>query len=236
MNDILDAFTFIANNKSLLLDKAVQQLWISALALAISIAIAVPLGVWLGHIHRGSFAAINISNVGRALPSLAVIAIAIAPLGLGRGTLLLALVVLAVPPILTNAYAAVDGVDRDIVDAARGMGLRERDILFGTELPLALPLLFGGIRTAAVYIVATVPLGALVGTEGGLGEIIANQASYRLPGVIAAAICVAVVALIVDLVFAALQRAVTPRGLRKDIDFSAVQTAAGSKQPQEIPA
>lgn len=236
MNDILDAFTFIGDNSSLLLDKAIQQLWISALALVISIAIAVPLGVWLGHIHRGSFAAINISNVGRALPSLAVIAIAIAPLGLGRGTLLLALVVLAVPPILTNAYAAVDSVDRDIVDAARGMGLRERDILFGTELPLALPLLFGGIRTAAVYIVATVPLGALVGTEGGLGEIIANQASYRLPGVIAAAICVALVALVVDLVFALLQRAVTPRGLRKDIDFSAVQTAAGSKQPQEIPA
>ena len=236
MNDILDAFTFIGNNTSLLFDKAVQQLWISALALVISIAIGVPIGVWLGHLHRGSFAAINISNVGRALPSLAVIAIAIAPLGLGRGTLLLALVVLAVPPILTNAYAAVDGVDRDVVDAARGMGLRERDILFGTELPLALPLLFGGIRTAAVYIVATVPLGALVGTDGGLGEIIANQASYRLQGVIAAAICVALVALLVDLVFAALQRAVTPRGLRTDIDFSAVQTAAGSKQPQEIPA
>ena len=236
MNDILDSFTFISHNTSLLFDKAVQQLWISALALAISLVIAVPLGVWLGHIHRGSFAAINISNVGRALPSLAVIAVAIAPLGLGRSTLLLALVVLAVPPILTNAYAAVDSVDRDVVDAARGMGLRERDILFGTELPLALPLLFGGIRTAAVYIVATVPLGALVGTEGGLGEIIANQASYRLPGVIAAAICVGLVALLVDLVFAVLQRAVTPRGLRRDIDFSAVQTAAGSKQPQEITA
>jgi osmoprotectant transport system permease protein len=236
MSDIIDSFSFIAHNTSLLLDKAVQQLWISALALVISIVIAVPIGVWLGHIHKGSFAAINISNVGRALPSLAVIAIAIAPLGLGRGTLLLALVVLAVPPILTNAYAAVDAVDRDVVDAARGMGLRERDILFGTELPLALPLLFGGIRTAAVYIVATVPLGALVGTDGGLGEIIANQASYRLPGVIAAAICVGVVALIVDLVFAVLQRAVTPRGLRANIDFSAVQTAAGSKQPQEITA
>jgi osmoprotectant transport system permease protein len=236
VNDIREAFTFIADNKALLLDKAIEQLWISAVALAISILIAVPIGVWLGHIHRGSFAAINISNVGRALPSLAVIAIAIAPLGLGRATLLLALVVLAVPPILTNAYAAVDGVDRDIVDASRGMGLRERDILLGTELPLALPLLFGGIRTAAVYIVATVPLGALVGTEGGLGEIIANQASYRLPGVIAAAICVALVALFVDIIFAVLQRVVTPRGLRKDIDFAAVQTAAGSKQPQEIPA
>ncbi|MGZ6640917.1 MAG: ABC transporter permease [Solirubrobacteraceae bacterium] len=236
MSDIAHAFTFMSNNGLLLFDKALQQLLIAAMALGISLAIAVPLGVWLGHIHKGSFLAINVSNIGRALPSLAVIAIAIAPLGLGRGTLLLALVALAVPPILTNAYAAVDGVDRDVVDAARGMGLHERDILLGTELPLALPLLFGGIRTAAVYIVATVPLGALVGTEGGLGEIIANQASYRLPGVIAAAICVAAVALLVDLVFALLQRAVTPHGLRGDIDFSAVNTAAGSNQPQEITA
>lgn len=236
MSDFGHAFTFIADNPGLLFDKAVQQLWISAIALVISIVIAVPIGVWLGHVHKGSFVAINISNVGRALPSLAVIAIAIAPLGLGRATLLLALVVLAVPPILTNAYAAVDGVDRDVVDAARGMGLRERDILLRTELPLALPLLFGGIRTAAVYIVATVPLGALVGTDGGLGEIIANQASYRLQGVIAAAICVAIVALIVDALFALIQRLVTPRGLRGDIDFTAVQTAATAKQPQEIPA
>jgi osmoprotectant transport system permease protein len=236
VSDFVNSFSFMADHSGLLLDKALQQLWIAAIALAISLVIAVPLGVWLGHIHKGSFAAINISNVGRALPSLAVIAIAIAPLGLGRGTLLLALVVLAVPPILTNAYAAVDGVDRDIVDAARGMGLTERQILFQTELPLALPLLFGGIRTAAVYIVATVPLGALVGTDGGLGEIIANQASYRLNGVIAAAICVAVVALIVDGLFALLQRAVTPRGLREDIDFAAVQTAATAKQPQEITA
>ena len=236
MNDILDAFTFIGNNSSLLFDKTVQQLWISALALVISIAIGVPLGVWLGHIHRGSFVAINISNVGRALPSLAVIAIAIALLGLGFGTLMLALVVLAVPPILTNAYVAVDGVDRDIVDAARGMGMRERDILFGIELPLALPLMFAGIRTAAVYVIATATLGALVGTDGGLGEIIVNQASYRLAGVIAAAICVA------------LWRssstsssppcsARSPRAACARTSTSpAVQTAAGSKQPQEIPA
>ncbi len=236
MKDLLDAFPFIADNFGLLLDKAGQQLLISAIALAISMAIAVPVGVWLGHIHKGSFLAINLSNIGRALPSLAVIAIAISPLGLGRSTLLLALVALAVPPILTNAYAAVDNVDRDVVDAARGMGMRERDILFGSELPMALPLLFGGIRTAAVYIVATVPLGALVGTDGGLGEIIANQASYRLPGVLGAAIFVAVLALVVDGLFALLQRAITPRGLRRNIDFSAVNTAASTTQPQEITA
>jgi osmoprotectant transport system permease protein len=232
MKPVLDGFPWIADNLSLVFDKVGVHLLIAAIALVVAIAIATPIGVWLGHIHRGSFAAINISNVGRALPSLAVIAILIGVVGLGRNTLILALVVLAAPVILTNAYVAVDSVDRDVVDAARGMGLRERDVLVGVELPLALPLLFAGIRTAAVYVVATVPLGALTGTEGGLGDIIANQASYRLEGVVGAAICVGVLALLIDGLFAALQRAATPRGLRGQIDFAAMQTAAAGK-PQE---
>jgi osmoprotectant transport system permease protein len=232
MRPVLDGFPWIWNNLSLVFDKVGIHLLIAAMALVVAIAIATPIGVWLGHIHRGSFAAINISNVGRALPSLAVIAILIGVVGLGRNTLILALVVLAAPVILTNAYVAVDSVDRDVVDAARGMGLRERDVLVGVELPLALPLLFAGIRTAAVYVVATVPLGALTGTDGGLGDIIANQASYRLEGVVGAAICVAVLALLIDGLFAALQRAATPRGLRGQIDFAAVQTAAAGN-PQE---
>jgi len=232
MRPVLDGFPWITDNLSLVFDKVGVHLLIAGLALMIAIAIATPIGVWLGHIHRGSFAAINISNVGRALPSLAVIAIAIGVVGLGRNTLILALVVLAAPVILTNAYVAVDGVEREVVDAARGMGLRERDVLTHVELPLALPLLFGGIRTAAVYVVATVPLGALTGTDGGLGDVIANQASYRLEGVVGAAICVAALALLIDALFAALQRVATPRGLRGQIDFAAVQTAAAGN-PQE---
>jgi osmoprotectant transport system permease protein len=232
MKPVLDGFPWIADHLSLVLDKTEVHLVIAAIAMVIAIAIATPIGVWLGHIHRGSFAAISISNVGRALPSLAVIAIAIGIVGLGRNTLILALVVLAAPVILTNAYVAVDGVDREVVDAARGMGLRELEVLRQVELPLALPLLFGGIRTAAVYVVATVPLGALTGTEGGLGDVIVNQASYRLEGVVGAAICVAALALLIDGIFAALQRAVTPRGLRGQIDFAAVQTAAAGN-PQE---
>jgi osmoprotectant transport system permease protein len=232
MKPVLDGFPWIAHNLSLVFDKVGVHLLIAAMALVVAIVIATPIGVWLGHVHRGSFAAINVSNVGRALPSLAVIAILIGVVGLGRNTLILALVVLAAPVILTNAYVAVDSVDRDVVDAARGMGLRERDVLVGVELPLALPLLFAGIRTAAVYVVATVPLGALTGTDGGLGDIIANQASYRLEGVVGAAICVAVLALLIDGLFAALQRAATPRGLRGQIDFAAVQTAAAGN-PQE---
>ena len=228
MKDLRDAFPFIVHHTSLLLHAVGTQLAVAAIAMAVALAIAVPIGVWLGHVHRGSFLAINFSNILRALPSLAFIAILIAPLGLGRSTLILALVVLAVPPILTNAYTAVDGVDRDIVDAARGMGMRERDILLRVELPLAIPLLFAAIRTAAVYVVATVPLGALAGTVGGLGDIIVNQASYRLSGVLGAAICVAVLALLVDLLFAGLQRLVTPRGLRARVDYAAVQTEAAS--------
>jgi len=214
MNDVRDALDFITGHPGLLLSGAGHQLLIAAAALAISLVVALPLGVVLGHRHRGSFVAINVSNVGRALPSLAVIAMLIAVIGIGTFPLIIALVVLAAPPVLTNAYVAVDGVDRDVVDAARGMGMRERDVLLRAELPLALPLIFAGIRTAAVYVVATVPLGAVTGASGGLGDVIANQASYRLAGVIAAAICVALLALLVDAAFAALQRGVTPRGLQ----------------------
>jgi osmoprotectant transport system permease protein len=231
VKDFLNAFPFIADHASLLWDKALVQLEIAAIAMAISLAIAVPLGLWLGHVHRGSFLAINVTNVGRALPSLVVIAILIAPLGIGREALYIALIILAVPVILTNAYTAVDGVEADIVDAAQGMGMRGAQVLWHAELPLALPLLFAGIRTAAVYIVATVPLGALVGTDPGLGEIIVNQASYKLEGVIGAAICVAVLALAVDGLFALVQRLATPRALRPRTDFAAIQTQAASNPP-----
>ena len=234
VKDLGDAFPFIVHHPSLLLHSAGTMLAVAAIAMAVALVISVPAGVWLGHLHRGSFLAINFSNVLRALPSLAFIAILIAPLGLGRSTLILALVVLAVPPILTNAYTAVDGVDPDIVDAARGMGMRERDVLLRVELPLALPLLFAAIRTAAVYVVATVPLGALAGTVGGLGDIIVNQASYRLAGVLGAAICVAALALLVDALFAGLQRIVTPRGLRARVDYAAIQSEAAGAMPPPV--
>jgi osmoprotectant transport system permease protein len=232
LREALDGFSFVVHHGHLLADRALSHVAISAAAMGIALLIAIPVGVWLGHVHRGAFIAINIANVGRALPSLAVIAIAIAVLGIDLKTLLLALVVLAVPPMLTNAWAAVDGVDRELVDAARGMGMRSRDVLFRVELPLALPLLFAGVRTAAVYVVATVPLGALAGTSGGLGDIIVNQASYHLSGVVGAALCVAVLALLVDAAFAGLQRLVTPRGLRARIDYAAVQTEAAQAEPR----
>jgi osmoprotectant transport system permease protein len=208
-----DLVNFYANNSGLLLQKTLAHLGIGAIALAVAIVVALPLGVILGHRHAGALLAINTSNVFRALPSLALIAICLALFGLSLLNVEVALVALAIPPILTNSYTAVDGVDPDAVEAARGMGMRERQVLTTVELPLAWPLIFAGIRTAAVYIVATAPLAAIAG-GGGLGDIILNQPTYRLVGVIAATIVVVVLAFAVDGVLARVQRAVTPRGLR----------------------
>jgi osmoprotectant transport system permease protein len=210
--DMSDLINFYGDNASLILEKTLAHLGIAGLGMAIALVVALPLGVYLGHKHSGAFLAINISNVFRALPSLALIAISLALVGLSRINIEVALVAIAVPPILTNAYTAVDGVDPDAVEAARGMGMTERQVLTTVELPLSWPLIFAGIRTAAVYVVATAPLAAIAG-GGGLGDIILNQPTYRLVGVIAATIVVVVLAFAVDALFAMVQRAVTPRGL-----------------------
>jgi osmoprotectant transport system permease protein len=222
VHEFVEAFKFIAHNGAVsgqsglptLTHLALETLRVGAIGVAISVAIAVPLGVWLGHIHRGSFLAINLGNIGRALPSLAVLAIGDAFFGLGLTVVEIALVILAVPPIVTNAYLGVDGVDRDLVDAARGMGMSEGEILRRVELPLALPLIFAGIRTAAVFVISTTTIASLAGFSGSLGDIIANETSYHFSGVLGAAICVAALALAVEGVLALVQQALTPRGLR----------------------
>lgn len=227
MNDFVEAFEFIGDNAELLWQLTLDQLALSGAAIGIALLIALPLGIWLGHIHRGSFAAINISNVGRALPSLALISIGVALLGIGFVNVMVALIVLAVPPMLTNAYVAVDGVDRDAVEAAYGMGMRPLEVLTRVELPLALPLIFAGVRTAVVYVIATATLGSVAGAST-LGDIIVDQATYRLPGVLGAAICVAALALVAELLLAGLQRAVTPRGLRARRRLGAAVGPAGT--------
>jgi osmoprotectant transport system permease protein len=129
---------------------------------------------------------------------------------------LAALVVLGVPPILTNAYVAVDEVEPDAVEAARGMGMKPLQVLWRIELPLALPLLFAGIRTSAVFIVATATIAAIAGGSG-LGEILVNQASYGVAGLVGAALCVSLLALAVDAALGGIQRALTPRGLKLQV-------------------
>jgi osmoprotectant transport system permease protein len=186
------------------------HLRLSFVALAIACAIAVSLGLWLGHIGKGGFLAINASNVGRAVPSLALIAFFVAYLGVGFTNLTLALVLLAIPPILTNAYTGVRQVDRDTVDAARGMGMTGAEIVRRVELPLALPLIFGGIRISAVNVVATATIAPLAGVTT-LGDPIIN---YGEEGQLAAAIVVALLAVLTEVTLGAAQRAVTPRGLK----------------------
>jgi len=209
-----NAIEFLFDNTNLIWDKTLEHVWLSLASLGVALVIAIPLGVWLGHLHRGSFMAINVSNVGRALPSLAVISIGLGLLGVGFTNVMVALVILAAPVMLTNAYVAVEQVDKDAVQAARAMGMQPRQVLLNVELPLALPLMFAGIRTAAVYVVATATLAALAG-GGGLGDIIVNQPTYGPEGVVAGSIAIAVLAFATEGAFALLQRAVTPRGLRK---------------------
>ncbi|HET7572197.1 MAG TPA: ABC transporter permease subunit [Gaiellaceae bacterium] len=206
----LDAFRFIPNHGHLLLVKTGQHLELSLAALGIGIAIGLPLGLWLGHRHRGLFVALAASSLGRALPSVVLIAFGITILGIGFWNNTAALVVLAVPPILTNAYFAVEGCDRDVVEAARGIGLTERQILLRVELPLGLPLVVAGIRIAAVFVIATATIAAIAG-GGGLGDVIVNQPTYGLAGVLAAALCVSALAFVAASLLALVRRAASPR-------------------------
>ena len=191
--------------------RVVEHLQLSGLAVGIGAAIALPLGLYLGHTGRGGFIAINVANIGRALPSLALIALGLVAsialgLGLGFWPTLFALVPLAIPPILTNTFVAMRAVDRDTIEAARGMGLRESQVLRQVELPLALPLILGGVRTAAVNVVATATLGALV-AGGALGRyIVDGLALQEYDRLFAGALLVALLAIVTEAMFGVLAR------------------------------
>ncbi len=211
-NDFVKGFTFLRDNPGLIADNLGKHLEISGVAVLIALVIGLPLGVWLGHIHRFSFLAINISNLGRALPSLGILAILLPYVGVGNTDVIIALVVLAFPPILTNAYVAIDQVDADTVDAAKGIGLRPRQVLFTIEIPQALPVIFAGIRTSSVFVVATATLAGIFG-GGGLGVIINNRESYGLDGIIGVSYVLIALAFAVQALFIALERSVTPAGI-----------------------
>jgi osmoprotectant transport system permease protein len=199
-----------------------EQIGISAISLLIAGAIALPIGVWIGHTGRGATLAVNLANIGRAIPSLAAIGIivpitqAVDPdLGFRVYPTLFAMIILAVPPILVNAYAGVSGVDRELVEAARGMGFRERQILGRIEVPIALPVIGGGLRSAAVQVIATATLGALFGF-GGLGRYLVDGVAQNDDGQLYAGVfLVAALALAAEGGFALLQRGLTSPGLRR---------------------
>jgi osmoprotectant transport system permease protein len=198
-----------------------EHIAISVVSLAIALVIALPIGIWIGHTGRHATLAVNVANFGRALPSIAVIAIvlpitaAIDPnAGFKVYPTLIAMVVLAVPPILVNAYAGMSGVDRDLIEAGRGIGMRDRDTLRRVELPIAMPVLLAGIRLAAVQVVATATLGAVFGF-GGLGRYLVNGVAQRDEGQTwGGVILVAGLAIAVELGFTLIQRVTMPRGLR----------------------
>lgn len=201
-----------------------EHIAISAVSLAIALAIALPVGLYIGHTGRGANLAINTANVWRALPSLAVIAIAL-PItaaidpqaGFKIYPTVIAMVVLAVPPILVNAYTGLREVDRDTVEAARGQGMSERQVLTRVETPLAVPVIVTGIRSGAVQIIATATLGAIFGF-GGLGRFLVDGfAQFSLGGaaeMLGGVVLVAGLVIVTDLLFAGLQRRLTPRGIR----------------------
>jgi osmoprotectant transport system permease protein len=195
--------------------RLLQHLLLTVVCLVVSCLIALPVALVLGHLGKGGALAVNISNVGRAVPTFAVLVLLLlTPIGdWGEGPTVVALVLFALPPLLTNAYVGMREVDRSVVQAARGMGMTGRQMLFHVELPLSLPMVLNGVRIAAVQLVATATIAALAG-GGGLGRII--TAGFNLastPQVVAGAVLVAVFALIVEGVFEVAER-LAPRWTR----------------------
>lgn len=193
-----------------------EHMWMSVAAVGIAVAVALPLGVLLGHVRKGAGATVVLSNVSRAMPTLALLTLfAASAIGFGNTAVIIAAAIFAFPPILTNAFTGMADVDPDIREAALGQGMTRFQVATRVELPLAVPLIAAGLRTATVQTVATVPLAALV-AGGGLGVIInTGLATQRYGQVLAGAVVVAALALATDALMAALQRALTPIPLRE---------------------
>jgi len=190
-----------------------EHLYISGLAVLLAAVLAVPTALALGHIGRGGALTVTVTNVTRAIPTLALLTVfAATAIGFGNRATIIALSVFAIPPLLTNTYVGIRGVDRDIVEAARGMGMTTFEVIRKVELPLAVPTIMGGVRTGATNIVATATIAPLAGVLT-LGDFILNRNVYGPDGVLAGAILVALLALAVELTLAAAQRLLTPRGI-----------------------
>jgi osmoprotectant transport system permease protein len=190
-----------------------DHLWYTLLTLVIGALIAIPIGLYIGHTGRFAFLAINAGNLGRSLPTLGLICLLVTMVGLGLVPVLIALVILAIPPILTATYAGLRAVDPAAVDAAKGMGMRELQTLFTVEVPMAMPLIMSGLRSAALQVVSTATVAAYVGLSG-LGRLLIDGiALNQYDRVIAGAILVAALAIVLDLFAGWLQQAVVSPGV-----------------------
>ena len=218
LNDVADFFSTPANywGDEGMVNRVVEHVGMSSASLLTAMAIALPVGLVLGHTGRGGPLAINISNLGRAVPSFAIIVLTASVVGIGAAPAFIALVALAVPPIVTNTYTAIRSVDPEVRESAVGMGLTGGQLLRRVEVPMGLPLIMAGIRTSGVQIVATATLAALVGW-GGLGRyIIDGLATRQFEEIFAGAALVAVLSLLVEAGLSLLQRAIVPKGLQAD--------------------
>lgn len=195
------------------MELVLKHLEVTAVALALALIIALPIGLYLGHRGKGELLAIGIGNAGRAIPELAVIALVAALIGVGMRNVAPALALLGIAPILVNAYVGVRQVDPAAVDAARGMGMSELSIIRKVELPLAIPTVMGGVRGAAIVIIATATIAPLAGVET-LGDFIINKGVYGENGLLAGAMLVALLALALEGILALLQRHLTSDGLK----------------------
>jgi osmoprotectant transport system permease protein len=191
-----------------------EHVRLSAESVAIGALIALPIGIALGHYGRFGNLAMNVSNVGRAVPSFGILVIAFQAMGLGDLPIVVALTALAIPPMVTNSYVALSEVDPDIKEAARGMGYRDLARLFRVELPLSVPLIMAGVRTSAVQVVATATLAALI-AGGGLGRFIVDGFGQQNNAMLfAGAVLVALLALATELSLSGVERVLVPRGIR----------------------
>jgi osmoprotectant transport system permease protein len=194
--------------------RVLEHLYYSGLTLVIAVLVAVPIGAVIGHTGRGGFLVVGVANWLRSLPDLGLLILLVLLVGVHLISLTVALLVLAVPPLLAGTYSGVSNVDRSVVDAARGVGMRERDVLLEVELPNALPLLFSGLRAAALQVVATTAIAAYV-SYGGLGRyLIDGQSQHDYTQMAAGAVLIAVLALLVEGLLAGVQRLVVSPGLR----------------------
>lgn len=194
-------------------DLATTQLEVTLLALGVSLLLALPAGLLLGHYGKGEFIAVSAGNAGRAIPELALIALMAAAIGVGLFNLVVALAILGIPPILTNTFVGIRQVDRSSVEAARGMGMTNREIMTRVELPLAIPTIMGGVRTSAINIIATATIAPLAGILT-LGDFIISRNVYGDAGVLAGAILVALMAIALEMTLAGVQWAMTSKGLK----------------------
>ena len=200
-----------------IVNRTVEHVVLSAISVITAILIAVPAGLFIGHTGRGAFITVTVANLGRSIPSYALLIIFVTWFGIGFAAAFPALVVLALPPILTNTYVGLREVDRDTVEAGRAMGMRATQLLSRLEVPIALPVIVSGIRVAAVQVVATATLAALVG-GGGLGRFIVDGFALRQQDMlVAGAILVALLALLTERSLTFLEGRVVSPGLRPTV-------------------